>query len=1041
MSEEGKMREEARDMPLGEEVMQEMDAINKGFLSYYEKDSSLERKDTTEIIVDFISKTKASLQKIVNAGEEAREKLFWILFNGSIQIYTYCRTLREGLHSQKAIEGLIYAVSILDGNLILMKAKYLDWRVRIYCELASAYEDLGAATAAKNVIAHAQKQVQYLKELEEQDPPVPESTAVAIVEAQRILNSLELKYGLQSGQLKPDAWKKKLAEYFENNKLALGHAIVESLGTSVRKAATLVGYKKDDIPSWKAEAVAAAIESLEADIDIVAKALQEQIEHREREQAKQEEIANAVAAAAKAKAEEEAAKLAEAKRELEEKAEEEKKGDKKEAKGKPKEKEKDKGKEKGKGKVEDEKDKIPTVDEIVQKYKELDNQMVKERVWKEASKNVPFEVHVELIKLCFQTEQWEKLDKLIESAYIRLRYRRVEVPYVTGVDVLASIQREPIIPNGYELLAGDLNSLHLKQELAKLRTTQQSQMLREDTKKEEKTEKKKTETKKKPEEKKKPPASKKEEKKKEEEKEPEKEMALESELAQIKHAYVRLIIEKNRNPTNAVCGLTVVFANPETGPQTVGKETAVVIPLQCQDEEIPKRLPFIVFKRTSNALKDEDEQLSLITDIKCLISRDPFLIPPVGYIKIPIDLRENQTELIGLGTQEFIFIAYKNEKDFRMAERDIEIIKNLLEIEKSYLQTDNEEYAKLSKGKKDLCLNYDLEQLTLLGNILRDAIMGPIGDMYLIERQDMLFDIISLLWRKYVSPVLKAIDYTDELEAQGELLDYLSGDIKTLAVDAIKAIGGVVLASHRILNKMRIIDPILYGEITMQAGEIQEKIQDYRTGIQVLRAGISKIVEYRESIMKVGADGSENWISPMYITCNNFVIDNIEKQIKKSIEDWTNKVQREERQKARKAEHKALYENDEADHEFTEIQRASKLEEKQESEQGNLDQDIQMQRKRYYTDLEGLLVSIHCDMLVCMYRMELKLGRHMEGVKNQTQKLLTEQGLEAPDITKGVSTGLKAKMSIGKGVTAKKIKGDQKYLEATLHEAGKLRIA
>ncbi len=1076
MKEEAKKQElpppPAEQPLLGEEVTRELDRIHKVYLKYYEKDASLDRKDSATIVVDLLSQTREALQRVVLAGEEAREKLFWVLFNGSVQLFTYSRVLRESAHSHKAIEGLAYAISILDGNLILMKAKYLQWRVRVYSELAGVYEELGATAAAKNVVARGQKQVQFLQELEEQDPPVPESTAVAIKEAKRVLDTLELKYALQSGELKPDAWKKRLEECFADSKPALGVAIVESLVSAVRTEASLVGRKKEDIPEWKSGAVGLAADLLETDISTVTKALQEQVEQKEREKAKQEEIDKAVIDLAQAA---KAAKEAELAAEQEAKANEEKKESKKDGKGK-KEVKKDAKKEAKKGgkNGKDEPEELPTVDSIVEKYKELDGAMIKEKIWKEASRNAPFEIHVELVKLCFQTGLWERLDKLVESAYIRLRYRRIEVPFVTGVDVLASIQKEPNVPNGYDMLPMDLNSLHLKKELIRLRASQKSKTMTEDVpaetsvgkdkkkkkpaeegKKESKKESKKEDKKKAEDAKKNKKPGKKEDKnapidtKTQEEK---KEMATEWELSQIRHTYVRLIVERSRAPANAVCGLTVTFADPQAGAEVSGRETAVVIPLQGDEgDKIPTRLPFVVFKRTSNALKDEDEQLSLITDVQCLVSKDPYLLPQSGYVKIPIDLRENPTELIGLGTREYIYLAYKTERDFRMAERDIEIVKNLLELERSWLDPEGEEYGKLSKGRKDLHLSFDLEQLVLLGNIVRDAIMGPIGDVYLAERQDMLFDIVALLWRKYVEPVLKAVDYTDELDAHGELLDYFAADIRSVSATAIKSLSGVVLTAHRILNKLRLLDPVLYGQIALQAGEMYERLQDYRVSIQVLRSGMSRIVECRENAMKMGADGNENWVSPMYITCNNYFIDTIEKRMSRALDDWTDVVLREERQRVRKAEHKPLLESDEADHEFFELKAAvsakpvvpdaEKEEEEKKTEQDKaLLEDISKHRKRYYSDIEGLVAALHCDMLVCLYRTELKLGRTMEGVRNQTTRVLTEHGIEAPDITKGVSSGLKAKMTIGNGATAKKVRSDQKYLEATLHEAGKLRM-
>ena len=109
------------------------------------------------------------------------------------------------------------------------------------------------------------------------------------------------------------------------------------------------------------------------------------------------------------------------------------------------------------------------VDELLEKYKALDNEMIKEKDWKFASYNVPIEVHVELLKLCFECKLWQEFDLLLDSALIRLKFRRYEVPYLATIDVLMSASKTPNIPNGFEKIPKDLNAANLRIELKKLR--------------------------------------------------------------------------------------------------------------------------------------------------------------------------------------------------------------------------------------------------------------------------------------------------------------------------------------------------------------------------------------------------------------------------------------------------------------------------------------------------------------------------------------------------------------------------------------------
>ena len=102
-----------------------------------------------------------------------------------------------------------------------------------YVELARAYADYGALKAATKVISYSLNKILYTKEIEEQDPPVPEGTKDALIDALRVLRTQELKYELQSGKLSPDNWKKKLEETFATSKYHRSLAIVECLSINL----------------------------------------------------------------------------------------------------------------------------------------------------------------------------------------------------------------------------------------------------------------------------------------------------------------------------------------------------------------------------------------------------------------------------------------------------------------------------------------------------------------------------------------------------------------------------------------------------------------------------------------------------------------------------------------------------------------------------------------------------------------------------------------------------------------------------------------
>lgn len=121
------------------------------------------------------------------------------------------------------------------------------------------------------------------------------------------------------------------------------------------------------------------------------------------------------------------------------------------------------------------------LDELLENYKNLDNDMIKESDWKQASYNVPIEVHVELLKLCYESKMWSEFDTLLDPALVRLKFRRYEVPYLATVDIQMSSQKISNIPNGFERLTKDLNAANLRIELKKLRASAKEGLEDEDS--------------------------------------------------------------------------------------------------------------------------------------------------------------------------------------------------------------------------------------------------------------------------------------------------------------------------------------------------------------------------------------------------------------------------------------------------------------------------------------------------------------------------------------------------------------------------------
>lgn len=108
-----------------------------------------------------------------------------------------CAFLRKSVYSALCIDYLAYCIVSLEGNIILSAVKYIEWRIKIYIELAHIYAECGSISAAAKTIELALVKVQDAKALEEKDPPLPDYMQKLFSNTLLILRSLDVKLKLQ----------------------------------------------------------------------------------------------------------------------------------------------------------------------------------------------------------------------------------------------------------------------------------------------------------------------------------------------------------------------------------------------------------------------------------------------------------------------------------------------------------------------------------------------------------------------------------------------------------------------------------------------------------------------------------------------------------------------------------------------------------------------------------------------------------------------------------------------------------------------------
>ena len=158
----------------------------------------------------------------------------------------------------------------------------------------------------------------------------------------------------------------------------------------------------------------------------------------------------------------------------------------------------------------------------------------------------------------------------------------------------------------------------------------------------------------------------------------------------------------------------------------------------------------------------------------------------------------------------------------------------------------------------------------------------------------------------------------------------------------------------------------------------------------------------------------------MSITIDNKKIGDVEARIQAVYEAWEQMILRKERDRERRLKEQPALEEDEGDEEQLEVQKCiDELKNKDLFEKGisyeewrrTMKQRNQLVGIKYYNEQEQIVHSLHCDLLLNLYRCEIKLGKEMQVVKTQTSKLLQTQGVDfskhAPgNLTKNLSTSL-----------------------------------
>ncbi|KAM8971997.1 cilia- and flagella-associated protein 54 [Pelodytes ibericus] len=215
-------------------------------------DPNLSNKESVKKCLNILSFLQLVMQVVL-----PQEHLCWLIFNGTLHIYTICRHLMVWGHSAKALEFLLWASVSMESSVPLLSVHYLTWRSTLYTAVCQCYFDCQAGVHGEVFARRALSKISELSQLENMsNASFSEETKNAFKEATSKMAVMIFKRAVFESRRKPKGilrpkqksnlkdleklpWprtntERLLVEMFSNN-AAQFLAILEALSDSNRR--------------------------------------------------------------------------------------------------------------------------------------------------------------------------------------------------------------------------------------------------------------------------------------------------------------------------------------------------------------------------------------------------------------------------------------------------------------------------------------------------------------------------------------------------------------------------------------------------------------------------------------------------------------------------------------------------------------------------------------------------------------------------------------------------------------------------------------
>ncbi|KAM6417221.1 cilia- and flagella-associated protein 54 [Pluvialis apricaria] len=165
-------------------------------------DRNLQNQESLQTCFNVLSSLRLTMQVAL-----PQESLCWLIYNGTIHIYTICRHLMMIGQSAKVLEYLLWASICMESSIPLLSVHYLTWRATLYTAVSQCYFDCQAGIHGEIFARRGLIKIDELKQLANMSSSLENSEAKKIFrEATLKMSVMIFKRAVYESRRKPKSY-------------------------------------------------------------------------------------------------------------------------------------------------------------------------------------------------------------------------------------------------------------------------------------------------------------------------------------------------------------------------------------------------------------------------------------------------------------------------------------------------------------------------------------------------------------------------------------------------------------------------------------------------------------------------------------------------------------------------------------------------------------------------------------------------------------------------------------------------------------------